>query len=136
MGDPMDDFVKHREIGFDELHPDPDQARTASLQLVGVPGIVEVEAVSPTLLRVRYDVMRITLEQIEAALDEAGFHLDNRLLLRLVRALWYYTEEVQRANHGCPRGRTNCTQKIYITRYQHVAHGCRDRRPEHWRQYL
>ncbi|MCU0970439.1 MAG: hypothetical protein MUF57_01265 [Gammaproteobacteria bacterium] len=136
MGTPTDDFVKHREIGFDELHPDPEQARTASLQLVGVPGILEVEAVSATLLRVRYDVMRITLEQIEGALDEAGFHLDNRLLLRLVRALWYYTEEVQRANHGCPRGSTNCTQKIYITRYQHAAHGCRDRRPEHWRQYL
>jgi hypothetical protein len=136
MGTPTDDFVKHREIGFDELHPDPEQARTASLQLVGVPGILEVEAVSATLLRVRYDVMRITLEQIEGALDEAGFHLDNRLLLRLVRALWYYTEEVQRANHGCPRGSTNCTQKIYITRYQHATHGCRDRRPEHWRQYL
>ena len=136
MGDPKDDFVKLREIGFDELHPDPDQARTASLQLVGVAGVLAVEAVSATLLRVRYDVMRVTLEQIEGALDDAGFHLDNRLLLRLKRALWYYTEEVERANHGCARGSTNCTQKIYITRYQHGAHGCRDRRPEHWRQYL
>jgi hypothetical protein len=87
MGDPKDDFVKLREIGFDELHPDPDQARTASLQLVGVPGVFAVEAVSVTLLRVRYDVMRVTLEQIEGALDDAGFHLDNRLLLRLKRAL-------------------------------------------------
>ncbi len=128
-------LVKHREIGFRELHPDADQAGSASLLLVDVPGVQDVQAVTPVLLQVRYHVLQVTLEQIEGALDEAGFHLDNRLIYRLKRALYYYTEEVERANAGCPRGSTNCTQKIYMTRYRLAAHGCRDPRPEHWREY-
>ena len=128
-------FIKHREIGFRELHPDPDQARSASLLLVGVPGVLEIQVVAPTLLQVRYHVLEVSLEQIEAALDEAGFHLDNRLMYRIKRALYYYTEEVERANAGCPRGSTNCTEKVYMTRYRLAAHGCRDPRPEHWRDY-
>jgi hypothetical protein len=130
-----DPFVKHREIGFRELHPDPDQAGSASLWLVDFAGVREAQAVTPTLLQVRYHVLEISLEQIEAALDEAGFHLDNRLIYRLKRALYYYTEEVERVNAGCPRGGTNCTQKVYMTRYRMAAHGCRDPRPEHWREY-
>ncbi len=130
-----DPLVRQREIGFRELHPDPEQARSAALQLVGVPGVLEVQVVDPLLLRVSYHVMQITLEQIETALDEAGFHLDNRLLFRLKRALYYYCEDVERANRGCPRGATNCTQKIYIARYRQAEHGCRDPRPAHWREY-
>jgi hypothetical protein len=91
--------------------------------------------VTPLLLQLSYHVLDVSLEQIEAALDEAGFHLDNRLMYRLKRALYYYTEEVERANAGCPRGSTNCTQKVYMTRYRLAAHGCRDPRPEHWREY-
>ena len=136
MDQAPESFVKHREIGFRELHPDPDQARSAGLLLFDVPGVREVQAVNPTLLRIRYHVLEVSLEQLEIALDEAGFHLDNRLFCRLKRALHYYTEEVERANAGCPRGSTNCTQKVYITRYRLAAHGCRDPRPEHWREYL
>ncbi len=110
-------FVKHREIGFRDLHPDPDQARSASLLLVDLPGIAELHVVTPLLLKVSYHVLEVTLEQIEGLLDEAGFHLDNRLIYRLKRALHYYTEEVER------------------TRYRLAAHGCRDPRPEHWREY-
>ena len=41
MDAPSDSLVKHREIGFRELHPDPEQARSAALRLVGVPGILK-----------------------------------------------------------------------------------------------
>ena len=74
--------------------------------------------------------------EIETALTEAGYHLSSRLLYKLKRALHYYTEETERANNGCPRGDSNCTQRIFISHYGRHAHGCRDHRPDHWRKYL
>ena len=128
--------IKHREIAFRELHPNANQAQTAAGFLADVDGVLASEPASPTLLRVRYDVLAVTLKEIEDALRELGLHLDNRLMLRLKRALYYYTEETLRANCGCPDGPSNCTRKVFATRYQHMDHGCRDHRPEHWRRYL
>ncbi len=130
------DLIKCREIAFAALHPDPAQAHTAALMLAEVQGIIKTSAVSPTLLQVDYHVLHVSLEQIEEALVEVGFHLSSRLIYRVKRALYYYTEETQRANNGCPRGRGACTQKIFINRYSIRDHGCRDHRPEHWRKYL
>jgi len=129
-------LVKHREISFNELHPDPNQAQMASLMLADVPGIVRVQPATPLLLQVSYDLMRITLEQIEDALVECGLHLDNGLLWKIRRALCHYAEDTERANNGCHRGDSNCTQRVFINRYQRQNHDCRDRRPEHWRKYL
>ena len=131
-----DDRIKHREIAFRELHPNPDQAGTAARFLAGIEGVLASEPASATLLRVSYDVLAVTLKEIEDALRDLGLHLDNRLLLRLRRALYYYTEETLRANCGCPNGSSNCTKKVFATRYQQIEHGCRDQRPEHWRRYL
>ena len=131
-----DSLHKHREISFSKLHPDPNQAQTATLLLSDIDGVQHVHFVSPTFMRISYDVMQITLEQIESILAELGFHLDNRLIYRMKRALYYYTEETQRANNGCVKGDSNCTQKVFIKRYQTIKHGCRDQRPTHWRKYL
>ena len=87
-------------------------------------------------MRISYDVILITLEQIEAVLIEMGFHLDNRLIYRLKRALYHYTEETQRTNEGLSNCDNDCTQKVFIKRYQNIKHGCRDQRPSHWRKYL
>ena len=130
------DLIKHRQIGFNEMHPDPDQAGTAAEMLSGVTGVFEVRAESPVLLSLRYDVLQVTLEEIENALIETGFHVSSTLMFKLRRALSYYTEEVQRANHGLARGDSNSTQKIFIDRYQRQDHSLRDPRPEHWRKYL
>ena len=129
-------LIKHREIGFRDLHPDPDQARSASLVLVDIPGVRALHVVTPLLLQLSYHVLEVSLEQLEAILDEAGFHLDNRLMYRLKRALYYYTEEAQQDALGCGRGRGNCTQAVFINRYRQIEHGCRDVRPDHWRRYL
>ena len=131
-----DSLLKHREIAFSKLHPDPNQAQTATLLFSDLEGIKHVHFVSPTFMRISYDVLHITLEQIESILTDLGFHLDNRLIYRMKRALYYYTEETQRANNGCVRGDANCTQKVFIKRYQTIKHGCRDQRPTHWRKYL
>lgn len=136
MDIPEDQRLKHREIGFRELHPNPDQAGAAVAFLAGIEGVLATEALSSTLLRVSYDVLAVTLRELEDALRDLGLHLDNRLLPRLRRALYYYTEETLRANCGCPQGTSNCTKKVFATRYRHIEHGCRDQRPEHWRRYL
>jgi hypothetical protein len=128
--------TKFREIAFATLNRDADQAGTAALLLQDLKGVHEARRVSATLLHIRYDVTHVSLEMIETALVEVGMHLSNRLLCKVKRALWYYTEEVQRANLGCPRGDSNCTQKIFVSRYGRINHGCRDNRPEYWRKYL
>ena len=129
-------LIKQRQIFFAELHPYPDQAQAAADLLLGIEGIIRASAESQLLLNVRYNVMQISLEQIETGLVEIGFHLSSRLLPALKRALYYYTEETQRANNGCPRGETNCTKKIFVVRYAHRDHRLQDQRPEHWRKYF
>lgn len=130
------DFIKHREIVFDPMHPDCGQAHTAVLSLADVAGVHRLQVISPHALWVTYDLLIISLQQIEEGLEEAGFHLSNKLLVKMRRALHYYTEETQRANAGCSNGDTSCTRKIFIARYRQLSHGCRDNRPEHWRKYL
>lgn len=128
--------IKQREIPFQDIHPNPHQARTASEFLADVEGILDTDPVSPTLLRIRYDVLQTTLREIEEALTELGLHLDSRLMSRIRRALHYYTEETLRANLGCPHCKGNCIKMVFAKRYELIEHGCRDERPEHWRRYL
>jgi hypothetical protein len=130
------DRIKTREIPFQEIHPDPHQAGTAARFLRDVEGILETDPAAPTILRVTYDVLVTTLQEIEEGLTELGLHIDNRLMHRVKRALYYYTEETLRANCGCPQGERNCTKKVFAKRYELIEHGCRDDRPEHWRRYL
>ena len=136
MDIPEAERIKHRELVFSTLHPDPSQADTAAGFLCDVDGVLSVESASPTVLRISYDVLAITLKEIEEALRELGLHFDCKLIYRVKRALAYYTEETLRANCGCPEGSSNCTRKVFATRYRRIEHGCRDHRPEHWRRYL
>ena len=126
-------LIKHREIHFATLRPD-DQAHDASLLLSDVEGIQKVQPVSPYLLLVSYDVSKISLKAIDALLTELGYHLSSKLFPKLKRALYYYTEETQRINLGLDGGCKECI-KLFINRYQRLQHGCRDDRPEHWRNY-
>jgi hypothetical protein len=130
------ELIKHRDIFFAELHPDANQASTAALLLADVSGIIHVRPHSPLHLQVSYHLLEVCLEQIEIGLLEMGLHIDNRLLYRLKRTLHYYTEETQRANHGCSQTDWKCTRKVFAGRYQRLNHGCRDPRPQHWRKYL
>jgi hypothetical protein len=84
---------------------------------------------------VRYDIRQISLQFIEGVLTDLGFHLSSKLSFQLMRALYYYTEEVQRANLGLAANCRECVQ-VFVQSYQRRRHGCQDRRPEHWRNYL
>jgi hypothetical protein len=128
------ELFKRREVLFQEVHPDREQARSAARLLAGVEGVLEASATTPIRLEIAYDLARISLRDIESALEEVGFHLDSSLLSKVRRAVWYYAEDTQRANLGCDDPR-NCARRIFIDAYTHHAHGCRDDRPEHLRQY-
>jgi len=131
-----DDRIKHRQIPFDRLHPNHNQAGTAAKFLAGEPGILAAEPARPDLLRVTYDLLHTKLEDIEQALTELGLHIDARLTYRVKRALWHYTEETFLANNGLEHSQIDCTQKVFASRYEHLDHSLRDHRPEHWRRYL
>lgn len=129
-------MIKQRDIVFHSLHPEPRPARSAALMLNEVDGVEYVEALTETRLLVRYDLRQITLAIIEDALRDVGFHLENALLIKLKRALYYYSEETERANLGCPPCQVKTTREVFIKHYRNREHGCRDPRPSHWRQYL
>ncbi|MBE2293594.1 MAG: hypothetical protein IAF00_01545 [Phycisphaerales bacterium] len=130
-----EDLYKHRSIQFCRFHHDPDQAGSAADWLRHVVGIQTVECQSPQALVVVYDLRRVTLESIEHALSELGYHLDNSLMSKLKRALVYYTEETQRENLAIHPEAQAIQQDVFINRYEHLAHGCRDPQPEYWREY-
>lgn len=130
------DTIKHREIWFRGPHQDRNQAQTATLALGDVHGVLQVRPQHAELIHITYDVRSITLQVIDGLLIELGLHLDNRLLVKLRRALYYYTDEALQDALGCGRGRGNCTQAVFVNRYRQIEHGCRDVRPDHWRHYL
>ena len=136
MEEHNDNLIKVREIAFCTLHQDPNQAGSAAALLIDIDGIHEVDVKQPALLSVTYHLLSLSLVDIETLLEARGFHLDNRLVHKVRRALFHYTEETQRANLGCAKGESNCTQKVFVNRYQSREHGCQDDRPDHWRRYL
>ena len=136
METPGDSLYKKREIVFCTLHPDPDQAGSAAALLIDIDGVEHVEVVDAGALEIHYHLLAVCLADIEALLEQNGFHLDNRLVYKIRRALHHYTEETQRANLGCTKGEANCTQKVFVNRYRNREHGCQDDRPDYWRRYL
>ena len=127
--------LKAREISFCSLHPERSQAHSASFVLQGIEGVDSIKLISEHLLHVHYDIRVISLQMIEDGLVGLGYHLDNALLIRLKRSLFYYTEEIERENLGLSLS-SGVTPQVFIHRYQKICHGCRDQRPEYWRNYL
>ena len=131
-------LLKHRDISF-RGPSDPALNAKGALPILGeVDGIHRISLRDKMTLNLTYDLATITLEQIETALQEVGLHLDNSLISRFRRALYYFTEENERSNRGlskltCSHG---CAIKIFAAQYRATKHGCRDPRPEHLRRYL
>ena len=130
--------VKHREIGFRDPHPDPQQAHSAMLLLADIEGIIRISIPDPShnTIHVSYDLSMICLRVLEALLSELGFHLDNSLIAKLKRALYYYTEENELESMAIHSGQGHSTRDIFMRCYRCKTHGCRDGRPEYWRKYL
>jgi len=129
-------LIKHRQIGFCQLHPDRQQARSAALLLSDVKGVLEVSPLKEGFhLQISYTLRETSLLELETLLEENGYHLNNTLLANLKRSLYHYSEETE-IHHRYLEAEQNSTQKVFINRYSQSERGCRDRRPGHWRRYL
>ena len=124
---------KQREIRFTKMPPG--QAGQALQSLRMLKGVVVTAGERDLSLVVRYSVLDYSLEIIEDALRDAGFHLDNSLYAKLVRALVYFCEETQRHNLESPERLIKKSNEVYIKVYDQHPHGDRDDTPPELREY-
>jgi hypothetical protein len=126
------DLEKDREIVFHAL-PEG-QAERALALLEGMDGLTALAGREANHLLVRYNVCEYTLEGLELALSNQGFHLDNSLLCKLTRAWAYLCESVQRRNIAANEPDIK-SQQAFVKVYERHLHGDRDETPEEWRDY-
>ena len=124
---------KEREIRFTALPPG--QAERALLSLRPLKGLHVAPGGRARSLTVSYSVLDYSLEMLEEALRDAGFHLDNSLYMKLVRALVYFCEETQRHNLESPERLIKQSNEVYIQVYDQHPHGDHDDTPLEFREY-
>ena len=130
----MIEKLKHRSIWLMQPEQDPAFAESAAALLRDVRGVLRVRVASPRRLLVSYNVRQITLQIIEALLQEFGYKLRTSYFCRFMRAICYYIEDIE-CNNG-KHDQADCTRDAFITRYLRREHGCRDQRPDYLRRYL
>ncbi len=125
---------KERSIQFAKLPPGQVPKAADFLQQVehlSVAAKTELQAVD-----VAYDLREHSLEEIETALQDKGFHLDNTLLSKLMRAWIYYAEETQLHNLDAPHRLLKKSQnEAYTHAWEQHPHGDHDDTPPEWREY-
>lgn len=124
---------KQREIRFAAFPPG--QAERAFQALRILKGVVVRPGEKSGSVVVRYSVLDYSLELIEDALLEAGYHLDNGLYSKLMRALVYFCEETQRHNLLSPERLIKKSNEVYVTVYDQHPHGDHDDTPPELREY-
>ncbi|HRQ58125.1 MAG TPA: hypothetical protein PLN31_11960 [Azoarcus taiwanensis] len=124
---------KQREIRFTKMPPGQVAQALQSLRMLK--GVVVSPGERALSLIVRYSILDYSLEILEDALREAGFHLDNSLYAKLVRALVYFCEETQRHNLESPERLIKKSNEVYIKVYDQHPHGDRDDTPPELREY-
>lgn len=124
---------KERDIRFAAFPPD--QVPRALQALRMLKGLVAMQGERPRTLVVRYSVLDYSLEMLEDALRQAGYHLDSSLYSKLVRALVYFCEETQRHNLESPERLIKKSNEVYINVYDQHPHGDHDDTPVELREY-
>ena len=85
---------------------------------------------------VAYDLHDHSLEELEEALVDQGFHLDCSLLNKVIKALIFYIEETQLHNLAAPDHQLKKSQsEAYTHAWEHHPHGDHDDTPPEWREY-
>ncbi len=123
---------KHREIRFAKLPPG--QAEQAQQLLVALEHLEVAAGIEANSVSVWYEIAEYTLEGLETALRDQGFHLSNTLYNKLVRALVYYCEETQLSNLRGPERLLKQSHEVYSHAWERHPHGDHDDTPEELRQ--
>ena len=127
-----DPIRKERSIRFAEFPPG--QAPEAADFLGGLAGLEIVPRIADRSIAVAYDLHEHSLEELESALQDKGFHLECSLLNKLVRALIYYIEETEIHNLDAPRRLLKKSQnEAYTHAWERHPHGDHDDTPEELR---
>ena len=126
------DNERVRQLTFSHLPPG--QAKRAMELLHDLPHLTVLNTVGDTGLLIRYELPFYTLERIEIALLDQGFHLDNALFHKLRRALIHYLENLCCQNLTEPEQRERA-RRIYARVYEHHPHGDHDDTPPELREY-
>ncbi len=129
---PAHGSVKRREIRFTKMPPE--QAKKAAELLAGMECLEVSGGPHPRGITVGYDLIDYTYQGLEKALRNLGYHLDNSLYCKIVRALVYFTEETQLRNLKEPARLIKQSNQVYIKAYQHHPHGDRDDTPVELRE--
>lgn len=128
------DLHKHREILFAKFPPGqvPEAADAlTTLEAVAAQPLVEKRSVG-----VDYELTQHTLQELEDHLEDQGYHLDNTLMSKLVRALVHYVEDTQLHNLQAPEKRLKrSATEAYVQAWEHHPHGDHDDTPQEWREY-
>jgi hypothetical protein len=87
-------------------------------------------------LGVAYDLREHSLQALESGLEDQGYHLDNTLMSKMMRALIYYVEETQIHNLEAPdRPMKRSQSEAYTHAWERHPHGDHDDTPPEWREY-
>tara|TARA_R110002049_G_scaffold9814_4_gene49216 strand:+ start:760 stop:1209 length:450 start_codon:yes stop_codon:yes gene_type:complete len=130
---PGSGLTKEREIRF--AASPPGQVAQAREALRMLKGVAVADSPSPNGLCVHYSILDYSLELLEDGLRNAGFHLDNGLYAKLVRAIVYFCEETQRHNLLSPERLIKKSNEVYINVYDQHPHGDHDDTPVELRDY-
>ena len=80
--------------------------------------------------------MSIRSRRLEGTLEDKGYHLDNTLMSKMMRALIYYVEETQLHNLDAPHRLLKKSQhEAYTHAWERHPHGDHDDTPPEWREY-
>ncbi len=125
---------KQRHILFARFPPD--QVPKASDDLCRIERL-EVERLDQSrAVAVAYDLRHHCLEELEGTLEDKGYHLDNTLMSKMMRALIYYVEETQLHNLDAPfRPLKRSQSAAYTHAWERHPHGDHDETPPEWREY-
>lgn len=114
----------------------PGQVPEAASYLVQQDRLEATPFVERRTVAVAYDLHDHCLEEIESTLEDRGFHLDNTLMSKMIRALIYYVEETQLHNLDAPdRPLKKSQNEAYTHAWERHLHGDHDDTPPEWREY-
>ena len=125
---------KERSVAFAKLPPG--QVPDASNFQSHIEHLEVEPHIEQRIIGVAYDLHEHSLQELENALEDKGFHLDTTLMNKMMRALIYYVEETQLHNLGAPDRLLKKSQNEAYTRaWERHLHGDHDDTPPEWREY-